>query len=422
MQQNTSALRLPVELYTMPRQFEAVFNGKIYVGKIDTDPTAQINQITVYHEAENDELIPIAQPISINAGGYPVVNGQIVKLVVKGDYSIAVHDRLDAQVYYFPRCAGPYVLKVFHDQTLHGNGTEADPLGVELSKNAGNLLEVRDDGLYYGTSATDDLLNLYVDAVNGDDEHIGSKEKPLKTLKEALKRTPSNKSNNIHLHAGHSFVLEISSYIVGCTRRITVYNDPYADGNKVPEVSPENPNYYFWAAKGLSRPTIKTHVTYNDEGRYVLMDGLTVSTGGTLSLEGIIIDAVPINDEEKEGWGKMNSAPLYGDSNSSINFFGCILRSKEMTNNNYNWVVADGRSDGGIPTMNLCRCIFLQGQHFISLGENASKMLIRDSWPGENGVPYQNANLEAAAKNGKLNGILRGPNGEPRNLMINFVI
>jgi len=122
--------------------------------------------------------------------GYPVVSGQVVKLVVTQDYSIAVYDQLDAQAFYFPRCSGPYVLSVFHDSTMYGAGTEGDPLWGQLSKNAGNLLEIRDDGLYYDITASYNLLNLYVDAVSGDDAAEGTKEKPLKTLSRALAMTP----------------------------------------------------------------------------------------------------------------------------------------------------------------------------------------------------------------------------------------
>lgn len=69
MPQNFALLSLPVNHYTMPRQFSTVFNGSIYVGKINTDPTQEVNRITVYHEGEDSTLTLIAQPISINAGG-----------------------------------------------------------------------------------------------------------------------------------------------------------------------------------------------------------------------------------------------------------------------------------------------------------------------------------------------------------------
>ena len=39
---------MPSQLFTMARSFKAVANGKIYIGKIDTDPVNPENQIQVY--------------------------------------------------------------------------------------------------------------------------------------------------------------------------------------------------------------------------------------------------------------------------------------------------------------------------------------------------------------------------------------
>lgn len=72
---------MPSQLFTMARSFKAVSNGKIYIGIPDTDPTIPINQIQVYIEQENGDLIPVDQPLIINQGGYPVFNGQIAKFV-----------------------------------------------------------------------------------------------------------------------------------------------------------------------------------------------------------------------------------------------------------------------------------------------------------------------------------------------------
>lgn len=422
MSQTNVPLRLPVELMTMPRQFVTVFNGKIYVGKVDTDPTAEVNRIPVYQEAEDNTLVPIEQPIDINAGGYPVVGGQVVKLVVTQDYAIAVHDRLGAQAYYFPRCAGPYILKIFHDQTLHGDGTEADPLGVNLSNNTGNLLEIRDDGLYYGVNASDDLLNLYVDAVAGDDTAKGTKEQPLKTLNEALRRTPQDKSNTIHLHAGQTFILDIYAYIVGCSRVITPYADPYVDGDKVPPVSAENPVYYPWAAKGLARPTIKSKVNYDSSNNVATAHTLWVKSGGILELQGIIMDAVPGNDDQQPTWPQFNSAIIYGDATSGVNLFGCTFVTKTKTGEQFEWVAFSGYSDGGIPSVNLSRCLHLSGDFYGILLNCPAKIFVTDAWPGEYGVPYQTGNIAAATTAGKLRDIVRGPNDEPRNLITNVVV
>ncbi|MFW7225358.1 MULTISPECIES: phage tailspike protein [unclassified Serratia (in: enterobacteria)] len=422
MSQANVPLTLPIQLVTMPRQFDTVFNGKIYVGKPDTDPTAEENRVAVYQENEDLTLVPIAQPIDINAGGYPVVGGQVVKLVVTQDYSILVKDHLGAQAFYFSHCAGPYVLNIAHDQTLHGTGTEADPLGVKLSEAEGNLLEIRADGLYYGISASDDLLNLYVNTETGDDTNIGSREKPLKTLNEALRRTPWNKSNTIHLKAGQTFILDIDAEIVGCARVITPYDDPYIDGDQVPTPSPDNPAYSPWAARDLARPTIKTKINYNDTTHTVTVSTLWIKEGGRLELQGLIIDAIPVNDDQQPTYTTYNDAMIYGDATGGVNLFGCIFVTKVKTGDQYEWAVFSGYSDGGIPAVNMCRCVHLSGDYYALLLACPAKIFVTDDWPPQYGVPYQVANIIPATIAGKLKDIVRGPNGEPRNLITNVVV
>jgi hypothetical protein len=127
---------MPSQLFTMARSFKAVANGKIYIGKIDTDPVNPENQIQVYVENEDGSHVPVSQPIIINAAGYPVYNGQIAKFVTVQGHSMAVYDAYGAQQFYFPN-----VLKYDPDQfkdILAGengasmigykNGTVADAL------------------------------------------------------------------------------------------------------------------------------------------------------------------------------------------------------------------------------------------------------------------------------------------------------
>lgn len=104
---------MPSQLFTMARSFKAVANGKIYIGKIDTDPENPENQIQVYVENEDGSHVPVAQPIIINAAGYPVYNGQIAKFVTVQGHSMAVYDAYGAQQFYFPN-----VLKYDPDQAL----------------------------------------------------------------------------------------------------------------------------------------------------------------------------------------------------------------------------------------------------------------------------------------------------------------
>lgn len=102
---------MPSQLFTMARSFKAVANGKIYIGKIDTDPVNPDNQIQVYVENEDGSHVPVSQPIIINAAGYPVYNGQIAKFVTVQGHSMAVYDAYGAQQFYFPN-----VLKYDPDQ------------------------------------------------------------------------------------------------------------------------------------------------------------------------------------------------------------------------------------------------------------------------------------------------------------------
>ncbi|HFT5613146.1 TPA: phage head-binding domain-containing protein [Escherichia coli] len=102
---------MPSQLFTMARSFKAVANGKIYIGKIDTDPVNPENQIQVYVENEDGSHVPVSQPIIINAAGYPVYNGQIAKFVTVQGHSMAVYDAYGAQQFYFPN-----VLKYNPDQ------------------------------------------------------------------------------------------------------------------------------------------------------------------------------------------------------------------------------------------------------------------------------------------------------------------
>ncbi|HGT8955920.1 phage head-binding domain-containing protein [Escherichia coli] len=102
---------MPSQLFTMARSFKAVANGKIYIGKIDTDPVNPENRIQVYVENEDGSHVPVSQPIIINAGGYPVYNGQIAKFVTVQGHSMDVYDAHGARQFYFPN-----VLKYDPDQ------------------------------------------------------------------------------------------------------------------------------------------------------------------------------------------------------------------------------------------------------------------------------------------------------------------
>ena len=80
-----------------------------------------------------------------------------------------------------------YNVNVGDTLTVGANGL----VDVKLSKADGNLLQKRGDGLYYGIEPPTNLQYLYVDAVNGVDQHpdnvvgAGTRSKPLRTIRYA---------------------------------------------------------------------------------------------------------------------------------------------------------------------------------------------------------------------------------------------
>ncbi|BCL02654.1 hypothetical protein RVB1_13060 [Escherichia coli] len=95
-------ISMPSTPFTAPRSFKAVANGKIFIGEIDTDPVNKDNQIPVYIVREDGKEVQVPQPLIINAGGFPVYNGQIAKFITKKSHSIAVYDSANSQQYYWP--------------------------------------------------------------------------------------------------------------------------------------------------------------------------------------------------------------------------------------------------------------------------------------------------------------------------------
>ncbi|HCM3118739.1 TPA: hypothetical protein N3F57_002405 [Salmonella enterica subsp. enterica serovar Luke] len=88
----------PRPIFTDSRTFRAVANGRIYIGKIDTDPVNPENQIPVYIENEDGTHVQIAQPLVINSAGKIVYNGQLVKIVTVQGHSMAIYDAYGSQV------------------------------------------------------------------------------------------------------------------------------------------------------------------------------------------------------------------------------------------------------------------------------------------------------------------------------------
>ena len=94
------------------------------------------------------------------------------------------------------------------------NSNNKEGIGIRVSPDKGNLLQQRKNGLYYGIEAPPDLANLYVDAVNGVDQHpadvagAGTRAKPLKTFTYANSIALEGTRRNIYLMADQDHIVD----------------------------------------------------------------------------------------------------------------------------------------------------------------------------------------------------------------------
>ena len=110
---------------------------------------------------------------------------------------------------------------------------ENGEVGVKLSPDAGNLLELRSNGIGYWQVIEESLQRQYVDSVGGSDDNPGTKAQPLKTFEHALRRLANSKNGG----RGDATILlkNGGTYYVGKSRfnlnalNLTVIN--YDDGN-----------------------------------------------------------------------------------------------------------------------------------------------------------------------------------------------
>ena len=111
------------------------------------------------------------------------------------------------------------------------NSNNKEGIGIRVSPDKGNLLQQRKNGLYYGIEAPPDLANLYVDAVNGVDQHpadvagAGTRAKPLKTFTYANSIALEGTRRTIYLMADQNHIVDSANASVIKPGYLTVF--PY---------------------------------------------------------------------------------------------------------------------------------------------------------------------------------------------------
>lgn len=167
-----------------------------------------------------------------------------------------------------PDTIGEAIADAISNSPGTGMGLNSDgKLSVLRSPDAGNLLEVRENGIYYGVVAQQE--NWYVDSFSGNDDNKGTKDAPLKTLYGLHKKLKNGTYNyNIYLKEGGTYPVmntETNEYAnlfrhltVVSSITVRVYGDIF-DGvlNSSEQHQANGGHYQPFAIKEIQRPTIQ---------------------------------------------------------------------------------------------------------------------------------------------------------------------
>lgn len=125
----------PYQYFADPQKARPVFNGFIYIGKPDGDPTKPDDQIQISVICEcGGTPVNVTQPIRTGPGGIPIYNGSPAQInVPAAEFSITLQDKDRIQVYYSPRVTG------FNDFSAENAVTHATRMDAISDSNANRL-------------------------------------------------------------------------------------------------------------------------------------------------------------------------------------------------------------------------------------------------------------------------------------------
>ena len=164
------------------------------------------------------------------------------------------------------------------------NGVKVNPdgsVGLALSPDAGNQIELRPNGIYLGDRPTQ--ANFYV-SLQGNDANDGSRNNPVQSLHRAyelIAEQPTKGWYNIFLKAGQTFHESPRSIWLDSGKNLNFfhYDDPYF-GDLI-----RGNGLFVDCYKELSRPTIVCD-TFRD-GEFIRWGGLQVSITNHLNFYGV---------------------------------------------------------------------------------------------------------------------------------------
>ena len=205
---------------------------------------------------------------------------------------------------------------VADQRTIVGNGHD-QALRVQLSKLSDNKLQVVDDGLYIGDTMKQPFLYVTRD---GNDDNIGTREKPMRTLEAALARIDPAYTGRfaIYLKENEDFDVRDAHQMNG-TLELRAYGDVV--DNTYPFSKPGNLYYRGYTAVNYPRPSINFRME-------VIPSQMLVRRGSISATNEIVVYGMKVNAYNKvENDNPAYSGYIAGVFNTRVlNLNGVILR------------------------------------------------------------------------------------------------
>ncbi|WP_261640226.1 phage tailspike protein [Erwinia mallotivora] len=97
----------PESVYAMPQRFWQNFSGKLYIGKVGTDPTQPGNLTDLFLRSASGKLSKIAQPVALNKGNFEHFIADNAALIANPAHSMAVVDDSGSVLFNIPDVTKP---------------------------------------------------------------------------------------------------------------------------------------------------------------------------------------------------------------------------------------------------------------------------------------------------------------------------
>lgn len=197
-------------------------------------------------------------------------------------------------------------------KSITGNGKDKE-LAVQLSKRSDNKIQLVEDGLYIGEQT--EQQDYYVSITEGNDDNIGTREKPMRTLDATLNRIKPTFAGRIRIHLKENEVFDVieGHYMEGILEFRTY---GYVSDTQYPDSKRESRYYRGWSAANYPRPTIRFLTRLYPEE-------LLVKRGYITAAKEVIVYGINLETYDKVE----NDNPMYSG------YFVGVFNSKEITLN-----------------------------------------------------------------------------------------